>query len=309
MIVKTLFVAAIVPVKVSLWGATLNRSAKMDESHGVPPDLECRILGMDETSFRANHDNGLLDQVLPSFHCEAPGRPAGSIEAVPATITVRLIDNYCFSRECLTDALTRSQPNLSVFPFSTVEACIADERTECGLIVFHLHSGGNSDAAAMQQISAVALAFPNVPLVVLSDAEDAHQLKTVRNTLKCGARGVVATRTIGLSVTIAAIRLVRAGGTFAPMDVLLSGRTERPAPPADVPRQTRLTSRQMVVLSHIERGHANKTIAYELRMSESTVKVHVRNIMRKVGATNRTQAVYKAQKIWESTGLTRSPDV
>jgi len=41
-------------------------------------------------------------------------------------------------------------------------------------------------------------------------------------------------------------------------------------------------------------------------MSESTVKVHVRNIMRKVGATNRTQAVYKAQKLLENAGFAKT---
>ena len=50
----------------------------------------------------------------------------------------------------------------------------------------------------------------------------------------------------------------------------------------------------MDVLSQLQRGKANKIIAFDLGMSESTVKVHIRNIMRKMGATNRTQVVYKA---------------
>ena len=53
----------------------------------------------------------------------------------------------------------------------------------------------------------------------------------------------------------------------------------------------------MAVLAQLRQGKANKLIAHELSMSESTVKVHVRNIMRKMGATNRTQAVYKAQQL------------
>jgi DNA-binding NarL/FixJ family response regulator len=63
----------------------------------------------------------------------------------------------------------------------------------------------------------------------------------------------------------------------------------------------------MTVLSHLRQGKANKIIAYELGMTESTVKVHIRNIMRKMGATNRTQAVYKSQQPQESAdnaGLT-----
>ncbi len=56
-----------------------------------------------------------------------------------------------------------------------------------------------------------------------------------------------------------------------------------------------------MVFRHLKQGKANKIIAHELGMSESTVKVHVRNIMRKMGATNRTQAAYKAQGLWEAS--------
>jgi len=54
------------------------------------------------------------------------------------------------------------------------------------------------------------------------------------------------------------------------------------------------TARQMAVVDALRRGKANKIIAYELEMRESTVKVHVRNIMKKLKATNRTEVAYKA---------------
>ena len=100
------------------------------------------------------------------------------------------------------------------------------------------------------------------------------------------------TQTATLSITLAAIRLVKAGGTFVPVDLLLAPRTDRMPP-----QQNRLTSRQGAVLNHLQQGKANKIIAYELGMSESTVKVHVRNIMHKMGATNRTQAAYNARRL------------
>jgi DNA-binding NarL/FixJ family response regulator len=55
-----------------------------------------------------------------------------------------------------------------------------------------------------------------------------------------------------------------------------------------------LTPRQMAVLQHLKLGKANKLIAYELEMSESTVKVHVRNIMKKMNAKNRTEVACRA---------------
>jgi DNA-binding NarL/FixJ family response regulator len=90
---------------------------------------------------------------------------------------------------------------------------------------------------------------------------------------------------------------------------LLSGRPERVAAVPVAGRNGRLTSRQMMVLSHLQQGKANKIIAHELNMSESTVKVHVRNIMRKMGATNRTEAAYKAQSISKNIEYTDSKDL
>ena len=93
----------------------------------------------------------------------------------------------------------------------------------------------------------------------------------------------------------AAIRFVHAGGTYAPLGQLLTIPAERNPTAAASSADHQLTPRQAAVLEHLRQGKANKIIAYELSMSESTVKVHVRNIMRKLSATNRTQVAYKAQ--------------
>ncbi len=69
----------------------------------------------------------------------------------------------------------------------------------------------------------------------------------------------------------------------------------RNAPSPSVQKPTALfTTRQAAVVEALKRGKANKIIAYELEMRESTVKVHVRNIMKKLKATNRTEVAYKA---------------
>ena len=81
-------------------------------------------------------------------------------------------------------------------------------------------------------------------------------------------------------------------------DVKPAAARDEAAPPAGL-----LTPRQATVLSLLQQGKANKIIAYELGMSESTVKVHIRNIMRKIGATNRTQAIYKLQQLSDEKAL------
>lgn len=232
--------------------------------------------------------------------------PNFDIEVEPHTIKpgdigapkIGLIDCHQLSQECLRNAFESLVPGLAVYPFASVQGFLAGQTDKFDLLIYFWHVNDASAMTAMRDVAAACAAFADTPLVVLSDAEEAQHPKTVRITLKSGARGFIPTRTTGLQMAAAAIRFVRAGGTFAPLNLLLSSRSEAGPALPDVARKHRLTSRQMAVLSHLQQGKANKIIAHELSMSESTVKVHVRNIMRKMGATNRTQAVYKAQKMW-----------
>ncbi|HJS84435.1 MAG TPA: response regulator transcription factor [Acetobacteraceae bacterium] len=235
---------------------------------------------------------------------DAAGTP--SAHAQSGELRVGLIDCYRFSQECLSKAFASLHPRLAIIPAASIEDLRGAGLANLDLIIYHAHATEGSEGAIAQTIASIRQAFDAVPLIVLSDAEDAQQPKTIRSTLRSGAHGFIPTRTAGIAITFAAIRFVKAGGTFAPLDMLLSNRPDR-APPASEPeRQNRLTSRQMAVLSHLLQGKANKIIAHELSMSESTVKVHVRNIMRKIGATNRTQAAYKAQKLWGGTEFAKA---
>jgi DNA-binding NarL/FixJ family response regulator len=64
-----------------------------------------------------------------------------------------------------------------------------------------------------------------------------------------------------------------------------------------------LTPRQTEVFAKLQQGKPNKVIAYELGMSESTTKVHIRSIMKTIGATNRTQAVFMGQQRFSSKAM------
>ena len=106
------------------------------------------------------------------------------------------------------------------------------------------------------------------------------------------------------------MHLVCAGGTFAPANALLSSSGARDGAEG-APLIEGFTQRQAQILDCLRRGMANKLIAYELNMCESTVKVHIRNIMKKLKATNRTQVVYLTNGFFEGgspyrrAGLTR----
>ncbi len=94
------------------------------------------------------------------------------------------------------------------------------------LIVYYPHADDASEAAAARNVVTIRQAFPNIPLVLLSDAEDAEQPRTLRSALKSGAHGFIPPKT-GIAVTVAAIRFVKAGGTFAPLELLMAARQVR----------------------------------------------------------------------------------
>jgi DNA-binding NarL/FixJ family response regulator len=99
---------------------------------------------------------------------------------------------------------------------------------------------------------------------------------------------------LGFDIAVEAVRFVLAGGTYVPMDCVLATGPDLPASPASRP-SSGVTAREAAVIRALQQGKPNKVIAYELNMCESTVKVHVRNLMKKMKAKNRTDVAMKAQ--------------
>jgi DNA-binding NarL/FixJ family response regulator len=221
-------------------------------------------------------------------------------------LNIGLIDCHRFSQECLIKAFDGLEPRPTIVPFETVLECTAEALADLDLIVYYCHSAESSEKTIVGDVVAIRRTFSTAPIIILSDSEDAEHPNIIRSALKNGAQGFIPTRTTGIPITFAAIRFITASGVFAPLELLLTKRLDRAVEAA---QQCRLTPRQLAVLNHLQQGKANKIIAHELGMSESTVKVHVRNIMRKTGATNRTQAAYKAQKLWGSGDMAGRPSV
>ena len=108
---------------------------------------------------------------------------------------------------------------------------------------------------------------------------------------------------LSLDVAIEAMQFVRAGGIFVPASSIMSGHN-RPSDGSLPGAKERFggifTTRQAAVVKALREGKANKRIAHELDMRESTVKVHVRNIMRKLNARNRTEVAYRTNGMFEN---------
>jgi DNA-binding NarL/FixJ family response regulator len=110
-----------------------------------------------------------------------------------------------------------------------------------------------------------------------------------RIALESGAKGYIPT-SLSLDMAVGAMQFVEAGGTFVPASTLTARtRTGGEIQGQKGPLAGLFTERQAAVLECLRKGKANKQIAYELSMREGTVKVHVRNIMKKLKARNRTE--------------------
>jgi DNA-binding NarL/FixJ family response regulator len=158
-----------------------------------------------------------------------------------------------------------------------------------------------SSAVVTGLLSRVRELWPAAPVAVLSDYDDTEN---IRAAFELGVHGYIPTSLASL-VAVGAVQLVCVGGTFAPAAALLS-QGDHPRGSAGEPQIEGFTQRQSQILNCLQRGMANKLIAYELSMCESTVKVHIRNIMKKLKATNRTQVAYLTRGYFEGAAPYRN---
>ncbi|NVN85359.1 MAG: response regulator transcription factor [Rhodopseudomonas sp.] len=134
--------------------------------------------------------------------------------------------------------------------------------------------------------------YPAIPVVVVSASDD---VETIRRSLDFGASGFVPKR-FGVEKLGEAILRVLDGDVWVPPDVDLSAASD-PEMSKLRDRLVTLTPQQVRVLMMLSEGLLNKQIAYELGVSEATIKAHVSAILQKLGVESRTQAVIAAAKI------------
>jgi DNA-binding NarL/FixJ family response regulator len=206
-----------------------------------------------------------------------------------------MIDEHSFTRECITRSLREISEELDIASFATCEDFLrSTENYE--LILYHAHEDVVNRKYDNEGLGLVARLLAIAPVIILSDL-DAPE--SAFKALESGARGYVPTASTTLELVVEIIRLVKAGGTFIPASSLSLAKTYRQPVTTGLITTQQFTPRQMAVLELLKEGKANKKIAYELEMSESTVKVHLRNIMKKLKATNRTEVACLALTPWQ----------
>lgn len=141
-------------------------------------------------------------------------------------------------------------------------------------------------------INKIKTITPNIKIVAISSSEDIRNIKKI---LSLGAKGYITKRSDS-NILSGALKLILDGGTYIPQAVL-NNTLDYSSYNSQSCLKKNLTNRQSQVLDLIAQGKSNKQIAYDMGVSEATVKLHINALLRSLKVNNRTQAVITAQKL------------
>ena len=229
------------------------------------------------------------------------GRPNGTDNdnfAPAHEACLLILDPRALERECLAKSLVTRGLAMDVCVASSIEEFRRRRQSlpPLGAILLNIGSRTTADAALGNDILKLAAEFKDVPVVILADTDDLAQILKM---IEYGARGFIPS-SVGTAICVEAIRLAVAGGIFIPASSVLAMRhlIDTGGMVENSSLSDMFTLRQGEVVQALRKGKANKIIAYELNLRESTVKVHIRNIMRKMKAKNRTEVAYKLNRLF-----------
>jgi two-component system, NarL family, nitrate/nitrite response regulator NarL len=231
---------------------------------------------------------------------------------VPNVTTILIHPNGLFSeglRRILSG--TSFEPKQVVRTSDCVSPHLCNSEHELLFIV-----GGRDAPNAVKEVQATARKFQLARIVVVGDR---IETKGVMSALEAGARGYLSDNMTS-EVLVKALELVMLDETVLPaqfakdltrqlaqqqdVPACTSSRPHAPETETKVQQTPALSTREAAILKRLMQGSSNKAIAYKMAITEATVKVHVKSILRKIRARNRTQAA-----MWAVTNLSDAPDM
>lgn len=205
---------------------------------------------------------------------------------------VLIADEQSLFRDGLTLRLKEINQNIDILQSSSLSEMLqilsAEPNTD--ILILDIDLAGFSAEETIKNIQNIS---PSAKIIAISSSEDAHNIK---NILSLGAKGYIPKRSDS-NILSGALKLILDGGTYIPPVMLKTDSISKSTSPILPPLKKNLTNRQSQVLDLIAQGKSNKQIAYDMGVSEATVKLHINALLRSLKVNNRTQAVITAQKM------------
>ena len=208
-----------------------------------------------------------------------------------AATRILIVDDHPLFREALKQAISGGVSNASVAQAGSLDAARAllDKDDDFDLVLLDLRMPGVQGLSGLIYLRAQ---YPNIPAVLVTAAEDQG---LVQKALSLGASGFIP-KSSGTDTIVKAVTAVLKGDVWAPEGHANAGPADQETD-AIAKRIATLTAQQIRVLMMLKEGLLNKQIAYELSISEATIKAHVSAILQKLNVSSRTQAVIAAGRI------------
>ncbi|EIL88746.1 MAG: response regulator transcription factor [Rhodanobacter sp.] len=205
---------------------------------------------------------------------------------------VLIADDHPLFRDALQRAVLGALPQARVHCADDVHNLMGliEQYPDADLLLLDLHMPGARGYSALAHIRGQ---YPGLPIIVVSGHEEAT---VARRALAHGAAAYIPKSTDGSAIA-EAIRRVLDGDTWQPPQLFGGHAPLQPDEADAAARIAALTPQQFRVLTMIAEGLLNKQIAWDLGVSEATVKAHMTAIMRKLGVNNRTQVALLASQL------------
>lgn len=208
---------------------------------------------------------------------------------------ILIIDDHPIFRHAMVTILGKKFPDSETLEANSIEEALKllAQDAELDLIMLDLNLPGT---CGLNGLLDIRNQFTNIPVVIISAETEKHN---ILQTISYGAVGFIS-KSSTIEDIASSIESIFEGNVCLPSEIL---RT--PSTPNRQNRETSispekmrsLTRKELSVLKYLTQGLANKVIAYELNISETTVKSHVSSILKKLGASNRVKVVASAANI------------
>ncbi len=204
---------------------------------------------------------------------------------------ILVADDHKLVRDGLRPFLLELDPTADILDAATLdEAMTAVQANQgVGLILLDLMMPGMDGIKGLQMLKGKC---PAVPVVIVSGYSTRDHVVAA---IQAGASGFIP-KTVSGTAMVNALRLVLSGEKYLPSSSFFEDPASQPPLPAFKPTGIpapldKLSRREAEILVLLVEGRTNKEIAIALELQEITIKVHLRNVYRKIGAANRAQAV------------------